>query len=112
MKLNKKKLSQEKYDEIKHLLTYKLTAQQIADISKKSVGTIATIKRSKDYEDYFAINRAYWKKESKPLQEIQTPKPTSDFDKHNSIVTLLRAIEHDLAELIEVTKTSKKGWPW
>lgn len=54
-----KQLTEENYKEIKYLLALKIKASVVAKITKRSQGTISTVKRSTSFANYHALIKEY-----------------------------------------------------
>lgn len=122
--MKKPRMTEEKFDKIKNLIGLKLTNKQIEQLETVSYGTIARI-RTNTWESYQEGNRKWaetqrMKKQERlegysakiEAKEEKTVSP-KDFDQHNSIVALLRAIESNqtrqnelLAELVGKKKAT------
>lgn len=85
----------------------KLNVSQVSKITGKSSFTVMYVGKSKDLEDYFDITREA-RGDNKKAQPVKEIKP-EDFNNSNSIITLLRAIEHNQQKMIALME-QKKNW--
>lgn len=111
MKRTKTKVTQELFDLVKVLETAGLSRGQIVKASKASYYVVMLFEKCKKFEDYKEVARNYWASQPKVKKEVLPEvKPLSGkFDEHNSIITLLRAIEHNQQEMIAIMQ-QKRSW--
>jgi len=114
------KVTENVYSLVKQLLEVKLQRKEIAKIVKLSLATIDNIKTSDDLEGYkkMLIEESHFSRkkfvkkldEIKPVDKKEIEFMSDSFDKYNSIMVKLGALEYQVAKLtklVEDTQTKK-----
>jgi len=81
-----KHLTDEEYQQIKHLLGLGLSGNQVATVTKRNPGVVSRIRNSKNFSDYLTKTRKY----SRDRQEFVPKTDVTVDDRLNVIEKLLR----------------------
>lgn len=96
-------MTQELFDHIKKLQKAKLKVRQVMLAVDRSINTVTFCFKAETLEEYFEIVRAALKpKKTKEVVDLNFAPTPEEMDKHNSVITLLRAIEHNTAQSLAV----------
>ena len=88
-----KALKAKEYTKIKTLLDAGVNGSQISKLLERSSSMVYTIGQSKDFNDYKEMTRQRWMKH-KSNGEAKKPTKAADFNDNNTIVSVLKAVEH------------------
>lgn len=107
-----KHLQEKEFTLIKTLLDVGLTVTKIKEISGRSYSTVNWVNQSSDFGDYRKNLTEWWTKykiksktkdEKKTVEVGETP-TKKEMDESNSIVTLLKTLEHNQQMMIDLHK--------
>ena len=114
-----KRLTQKEFDLAKILLTNGMKNVKVQEIIGRSYATVNFVGQASDFDDYHKVVTEYWKThgpKKKPKQmltpevqpEVKSEEPSRFMDGHNSMVTVLKAIEYNQTIEIELQKEEIK----
>lgn len=100
MKKTSRTMTLELFDRIKKLQKAKLKIRQVMLAVDRSINTVTFCFKANTLDEYFEIMRATLKpKKTEPIEVENLT--VEQMDEHNSIITILRAIEHNTSMFLE-----------
>jgi hypothetical protein len=108
-----KRLTQVEYDQIKGLVSYKLTPSQIHKVTGRSWNVIWLVKKTDSLDGYFEEVHQMTERRKANAEQARPPEPEKKvlseptpktFDETNTIVAVLKAIEYNQQQMLALMK--------
>lgn len=94
--MKRKHLREDEFDSLKALLDAGVTATQVAKVSGRSRNLLYEVRKHDSFADYKQMRKEYSQKVKEKANSVKEKEPAKadSFNETNSIVAVLKAVEH------------------